>query len=107
MVIYTYQKNMECLWLVKSKYYNVWWKLKLKRLKFFIKGNISDNGKDGMMSKAEILHELYHQCSEINFNDSHEIISSAESEEEADFFRIVTDFVLQQKQKKVIEEKRF
>ena len=59
------------------------------------------------MSKAEILHELYHQCSEINFNDSHEIISSAESEEEADFFRIVTDFVLQQKQKKVIEEKRF
>ena len=106
MVIYTYQKNMECLWLVNSKYNNGWWNIKLKRLEFFIKGNISDNGKDGMMSKAEILHELYHQCSEINFNDSHEIISSAESEEEADFFRIVTDFVLQQKQKKVIEENR-
>ena len=27
--------------------------------------------------------------------------------EEADFFRTVTDFVLQQKQKKVIAEKRF
>lgn len=36
----------------------------------------------------------------------HEIISSAESEE-ANFFRAVTDFVLQQKQKRVIAEKRF
>lgn len=59
------------------------------------------------MSKAEILHELYHQCSGINFSDSHEILSSAESEEEAEFFKTVTDFVLQQKQNKVIEEKRF
>lgn len=59
------------------------------------------------MSKTEILHELYTQCNQINFNDSHEIISSAKSEEEADFFRIVTDFILQQKQKKVIMEKRF
>lgn len=59
------------------------------------------------MSKAEILHELYNRYDEINFNDSHEIISSAESEEEADFFRAVTDLILQQKQKKVIEEKRF
>lgn len=54
------------------------------------------------MSKNEVLHELYHLCNEINFNDSHEIISSAKSEEEADFFRVVTDFVLQQKQKRVI-----
>ena len=59
------------------------------------------------MSKTEVLHELYHLCNEINFHDSHEIISSAESEEEADFFRTVTDFVLQQKQKRVIAEKRF
>ena len=59
------------------------------------------------MSKVEALHEFYHLCNEINFNDSHEIISSAESEEEADFFKIITDFVLQQKQKKVIAEKRF
>lgn len=32
-------------------------------------------------------------------NSKHEMISGAESEEEADFFRTVTDFVLQQKQK--------
>ena len=59
------------------------------------------------MSIAEVLHELYILCSEINFTDSHEIISSAQSEDEADFFKAVTDFVLQQKQKKVIAEKRF
>ena len=59
------------------------------------------------MSKAKVLHELYDLCNEINFNDSHEIISSAQSEEEADFFKTVTDFILQQKQKKVIAEKRF
>lgn len=59
------------------------------------------------MSKAEVLHELYNLCNEINFDDSHELISSAKSEEEAAFFKVVTDFVLQQKQKKVIAEKRF
>lgn len=59
------------------------------------------------ISKTEVLHELYHLCNEINFDDTHEIISSAESEEEADFFRTVTDFVLQQKQKRVIAEMRF
>ncbi|MDE7223553.1 MAG: hypothetical protein K2O34_07215 [Acetatifactor sp.] len=59
------------------------------------------------MSKVEALHELYYLCSEINFNDSHEIMSGAESEEEAEFFRTVTDLILQQKQKKVIAEKRF
>ena len=59
------------------------------------------------MSEVKVLHELYNLCNEINFNDSHKIISSAESEEEADFFKTVTDFILQQKQKKVIAEKRF
>lgn len=59
------------------------------------------------MSKFEVLHELYNQCKEINFNESLDILSNAKSEEEEDFFRVVTDFVLQQKQKKVIAEKRF
>ena len=59
------------------------------------------------MSKSEVLHELYSQCKEINFTESHEILSHAKSTEEAEFFRVVTDFVLQQKQKKAIEEKRF
>lgn len=59
------------------------------------------------MSKAEALHELYNLCNDINFDDSHEILSSAESEEEKVFFKVVADLILQQKQKKVIAEKRF
>jgi len=59
------------------------------------------------MSKSEVLRELYTKCQDINFGDSHEILMSAESSEEAEFFQIVTDFILQQKQKKVIAEKRF
>lgn len=59
------------------------------------------------MSKAEILHELYEQCKEINFTESHDILASAKSQEEADFFNTITDFILQQRQKKVIAERRF
>lgn len=59
------------------------------------------------MSKSEVLHELYTQCKEINFTESHEILSHAKTTEEAEFFRAVTDFILQQKQRKAIEEKRF
>lgn len=59
------------------------------------------------MSKAEILHELYLRCKEIDFTDSHELAKNAETEEESDFIRLVSDFVLQQKQKQVVMEKRF
>ena len=59
------------------------------------------------MSKAEVLHELYEQCKDINFDESYQLIKNARSEEERDFTRIVADFILQQKQKKVILEKRF
>ena len=59
------------------------------------------------MSKYEILHELYNECKNINFNESHELLSNAKTEEEAEFIRVVTDVILQQKQKQVISEKRF
>jgi len=59
------------------------------------------------MSKSEILHKLYDQCQEIQFDDSQEILMNAKSSEEAEFFQFVMDFILQQKQKKVIAEKRF
>ena len=41
------------------------------------------------------------------FDDSPQLAMEAKSEEEAAFFRVVTDFILQQKQEKVIAEKRF
>ena len=49
------------------------------------------------MSKTEILHELYLRCKEIDFTDSHELAKNAETEEESDFIRLVSEFVLQQK----------
>lgn len=59
------------------------------------------------MSNKEALHQLYAQCQRINFDESFDIISSAQNPEEADFFRMATDLILKQKQKKVIEENRF
>lgn len=59
------------------------------------------------MSNKEALHQLYTQCQKINFDESFDIISSAKNPEEADFFRMVTDLILKQKQKKVIEENLF
>lgn len=59
------------------------------------------------MSKKEALHQLYAQCQKINFDESYDIIASASDPDEANFFRTVTDLILKQKQKKVIEANRF
>ena len=59
------------------------------------------------MSKSEILHELFVQCQTIRFDESSSLIQSAKTEEEKNFIRLVTDFILQEKQKKVVAEKRF
>jgi len=59
------------------------------------------------MSKTEALHELYILCREFNFDDTHVLLENAESKEEKDFIRTVTNFILQQRQEKAIAEKRF
>ncbi len=59
------------------------------------------------MTKSESIHELYEQCKDLNFEDTYQLIKNAESKEEKEFICIITDFVLQQKQKKAINEKRF
>ncbi len=59
------------------------------------------------MSKSEIVHELYEQCKGLNFDDTYQLIKNAKSEEERDFLRVVTNCILQQKQKKTMREKRF
>ena len=59
------------------------------------------------MSKAEIVHELYEQCKDLNFDDTYQLIKNAKSEEERDFLRVVTNCILQQKQKQIIHEKKF
>ncbi len=63
--------------------------------------------KEAAMSNKEALHQLYAQCKNINFDESYDIIASAEDSNEADFFRMATDLVLKQKQRKAVEENRF
>lgn len=59
------------------------------------------------MLKSEAIHELYEQCKDMDFDESYLLIKNARSEEERDFMRAVADYILQQKQKRVIMEKRF
>lgn len=59
------------------------------------------------MSKSEVLHELYEQCKDLNFDETYQLIKNAGSQEEREFLRVITNCILQQKQKKAIREKRF
>lgn len=59
------------------------------------------------MSNTEALHQLFTQCQKINFDESYGIIENAQSDDEAEFFKMATDLILRQKQKKAIEENRF
>ncbi len=57
--------------------------------------------------KWKQMHDFYIACKEINFDETSEMFENAGSEEEKDFVRVVTDFVLQQKQKRVLQENKF
>ncbi len=59
------------------------------------------------MTKFEILHQLYNECSDIEFDESYDLMKEAETEDERNFIKLVTDYILQVKQKKIIAEKRF
>lgn len=59
------------------------------------------------MSKYDVIHELYEQCKTIEFHESSELTEQAETEDEKGFINLVSDYILQQKQKTVIAEKRF
>ncbi len=59
------------------------------------------------MSKSEVLHQLYNECKNIEFDESYELIKKAKTDDERKFIQCVTDYVLQLKQKNAINEKRF
>ena len=59
------------------------------------------------MTKLEILHQLYNECKDIEFDESYDLIKRAKSVEERKFIQLVTDYFLQVKQAAVISEKRF
>lgn len=59
------------------------------------------------MSTNKTLKMLYNECLKLDLNEATQLILEAETEEEQEFYSIVSDFVLQQRQKKVIRENRF
>lgn len=59
------------------------------------------------MCQIEKLQELYDECKKMNFDETSDILEKARSKEEARFFALVSDLILQQKQEEVIAAKRF
>ena len=59
------------------------------------------------MSKAEAAKKLYEECKDMDIDETMELVLNAETEEEQDFFSMLSDFILQRKQKKVIAQNRF
>jgi hypothetical protein len=53
------------------------------------------------------LKMLYKECQKLDLDEATQLILEAETEEEQEFYFMVSDFVLQQRQKKVIEENWF
>ena len=59
------------------------------------------------MSKAEAIHELYEICKSIDFEEVDEITAQAKDKDEKEFYRVATDCILQQRQKKIVADKVF
>ena len=66
-----------------------------------------DEKEGDFMSKAEAAKRLYEECKDMDIDETMELVLNAETEEEQDFFSMLSDFILQRKQKKVIAQKRF
>ena len=56
------------------------------------------------MSTNETLKMLYNECLKLDLAEATQLILEAETEEEQGFYSMVSDFVLQQRQRKVIKE---
>ena len=65
------------------------------------------NRRIWQISKTETLHELYTICQSIDFEETNQLIENARSDDEKTFIRIITDCILQEKQRKAIAENRF
>lgn len=57
------------------------------------------------MSNIEAAKKLYNTCMDID--ETMELVFSAENQDEQVFFSLLSDFVLQKRQRNVIAQKRF
>ena len=59
------------------------------------------------MEMLEGSSKMYEGCKDLDIEETMDLVLSAETEEEQDFFSMLSDFILQRKQKHVIAQKRF
>ena len=59
------------------------------------------------MSGIEEEKKLYNTCRDMDIEETMELVLNAETEEEGEFFSMLSDFILQRKQREVIAQKEF
>ena len=59
------------------------------------------------MSNIEAAKQLYNICRNMDLDETMQLVLSADNAEEQEFFSMLSDFILQQRQKEVIRQKRF
>lgn len=59
------------------------------------------------MSNIEAVKQLYNTCKNMDIDETMKLVLSADNAEEQEFFSMLSDFILQQRQKEVIRQKRF
>lgn len=59
------------------------------------------------MSGTEAAKKLYNTCRDMDIEETMELVLNAETEEEGEFFSMLSDFILQRKQREVIAQKEF
>lgn len=59
------------------------------------------------MSKTEAVKKLYELCKDMDIDETLDLVLNSETKEEQDFFSMLSDFILQKKQKEVIAQQKF
>lgn len=63
--------------------------------------------KDAESNDYIVMKRLYEQCRGMDIHDTLDLIFKAETDEEKEFFSIISDFLMQSQQREVIENKGF
>ena len=59
------------------------------------------------MSDVNAIKELYNKCKELDAEETMELALNAETEEEQRFIEMISDYILQLKQKEVVAQGKF
>lgn len=63
--------------------------------------------KDAESNDYIVMKRLYEQCRGMDIHDTLDLIFRAETDEEKEFFSLISDFLMQTQQREVIENKEF